>query len=53
MNQCNGKKRYKKSKEIKSDNFEYRKVGRGITLWVAKKGYKSNIAIAILENEPN
>ena len=33
------------SKEIKSDNFCYRKVGRAITKWGARE--KSNIAIVI------
>ena len=36
------------SKDIKSDNFCYRKVGRAITKWGAIEN-KSNIAIAILE----
>ena len=39
------------SKEIKSDNFCYRKVGRAITKW-GKNREKSNIAIAILEKLP-
>ena len=38
-------------KDIKSDNFCYRKVGRAITKWGAIEK-KSNIAIAILENLP-
>ena len=39
------------SKEIKSDNFCYRKVGRAITKWGSNRK-KSNIGIAILEKLP-
>ena len=38
------------SKEIKSDNFCFRKVGRAINKWGAIE--KSNIPIAILEKLP-
>ena len=42
------------SKEIKSDNFCYRQVGRAITKWgtMGNNREKSNIAIAILEKIP-
>ena len=45
MNQCT-KPTQKLSKEVKTDNFCYCKVGRAIT----KSKQKSNIAIAKLEN---
>ena len=40
------------SKEIKSDNFCYRKVGKAITTYMGSNTEKSNIAIAILEKLP-
>ena len=39
------------SKEIKSDNYCYCKVGRAIAICRVKQLKKSNIAIAIFENQ--